>query len=313
MTQEITSVKKNLVNSRNPLDIRTPKEILDDSQLLHKALASAILSGEVEPAAKILRKMKCSALIPGTNYGTAKSIADYYGVTEQYTRGILLKYNIKNTTCDCVLREYPSNFLKKYGDGSCRYESRSRAFISELGNGKVQTIDSRGLYYDARVILAFACLAVQCRRTVTNSVANKVMKNIEKSKIAKAVIEERSAANRKGTMQAAVPATMASPMPSTVTISVRNDGVVMSHGDFMTLVQAIQAASVPSPTVPQENHNTKRKWSRQPITLPDNWDSVMVEYSAGNINAVEAARLTGMCCNSFRKYAKKSIVEAMPS
>lgn len=257
--------------------------------------------------------MKCSALIPGTNYGTAKSIADYYGVTEQYTRGILLKYNIKNTTCDCVLREYPGNFLKKYGDGSCRYESRSHAFISELGNGKVQTIDSRGLYYDARVILAFACLAVQCRRTVTNSVANKVMKNIEKSKIAKAVIEERSAANCKGTMQAAAPATMVSPAPSTVTISVRSDGVVISHGDFMTLVQAIQTASAPSPAVPQENHDGKRKWGRQPITLPDNWDSIMAEYSAGNIYATEAAKLTGMSRSSFYKYAKKSIVEAMPS
>lgn len=313
MAQENVSVKKNFVTSRNPLDIRTPKEILDDSQLLHKALASAILSGGVEPAAKILRKMKCSALIPGTNYGTAKSIADFYGVTEQYTRGIFLKYHINNALCDCVVRESPADFLKKHGDSSCRYESHGHVFISQQGNGKIQTVDSRGQYYDARVILAFACLAVQCRRTVTNSVANKVMKQIEKSKIAKAVIEERSAANLKSTMQTAAPATMVSPAPSTVMISVRSDGVIMSHGDFMTLMQAVQAASASSPAVPLDNPDGKRKWSRRPLTLPDNWDRILSEYKDGNIKAKEAAKLAGMCYNSFHRYARKSSSQTMPS
>lgn len=333
MAETTMSVKKNLTdNGGNLRDITSPIELLSNTNNLAKSLAAEILSGRVEDAKAILEKCGCNAFIPGTNYGTQRSIADYYHVTKSYVVGIFNKYHISYPVSSIVVREYPSVFLSKYGSGKCGYRMYDQTFYWIDGSdGQRKSMSARGQYYDARAILAFACLATRSRQISETSMANQIMAFIQDSKYMQLVNDKytaekesvvRESTDKKDTIQ------------SIITVSVSDGGISMTNEDFVKLMQAIHvniSDNTSKTKEPAQATNDEEKvvdaiTSARMEYMNRKYNSTsytkMLDlYKKGVINGREAANALGVSHSQFcrvarnfgvQKRSKASAVAVMP-
>lgn len=292
-------------------DITPATELLSGTGVLAKDLAAEILAGEVNDARVVLDRCGCTAFIPGTNYGTLHTIADYYHVTRQYVMGIFMKYHITNRCSDAVLRVYPGRFLSQHGSGKCEYKCYDQTFEWMSESGQKMSVSARGQYYDARAILAFACLAVQNRRISTASVASQVMNSIETSWYMQAVIAKRKNEDPEPA-KALAECEAGNATTSTISVSVSNGGISMNHSDFMKLMQAIHVNITGKPdgvkkekgdAVSAETENTETVVERRCANA--NYAKMVRLYENGEISGIQAAKLLGITPGTFYGIAKK--------
>lgn len=173
-----------------PQETRKVKLKLEQNIESH-AMARAILFGERRKAEEILRISDCNIFIPGTEYATVDNIAEFYGVSRNYVRGIFGARCISSTTLpDCVLHKTIWRFCEEQG-------IRADKYIATLSPEREKRCRYGGTaFYDARVILAFACLAFMNRKIIPNTNAERIVGILRKTDyhdIAKEEIQRKRA------------------------------------------------------------------------------------------------------------------------
>lgn len=149
------------------------------------AMAHTILFGERRKAEEILRISDCNIFIPGTGYATADDIAKFYGVSRNYVKGIMGARSISaNTLPDCVKRATIWRFCREQGVNAEKYMA---TLSSER---KKRFFHGASAFYDARVILAFACLAFMNRKIVPNTNAERILGILKKTSYSDVAMEE---------------------------------------------------------------------------------------------------------------------------
>lgn len=158
-----------------PQETRIVKLKLERTVESH-AIARAILYGERKKAQEILRISDCNIFIPGTEYATVDDIAEFYGVSRNYVKGIFGNRRISATTLpDCVKCENIWRFCEEYG-------ILARKYMDTLDPQRKKMFRSpRVPFYDARVILAFACLAFMNRKIIPNTNAERILGILKKT------------------------------------------------------------------------------------------------------------------------------------
>lgn len=152
-----------------PQETRKVKLKLEQNIESH-AMARAILFGERRKAEEILRISDCNIFIPGTEYATVDDIAEFYGVSRNYVRGIFGSRCISSTTLpDCVQHKTIWRYCEEQG-------IRADKYMATLSPERKRWFRGGGIaFYDARVILAFACLAFMNRKIIPNTNAERIL------------------------------------------------------------------------------------------------------------------------------------------
>ena len=149
----------------------------DLTQESHR-MAAAILDGERKKAEEILRISDGGGIfIPGTEFATIPFIAQFYGVTESYARGIFGSRGISSTT-------FPKSIQRKTASRFCaEHGIPFRNHVAFPNGGREITFPFGGniAFYDSRAVLAFACLAFMSRKIIPGSNAQRVLEIISKS------------------------------------------------------------------------------------------------------------------------------------
>lgn len=158
-----------------PQETRIVKLKLEHTVESH-AIARAILYGERRKAQEILRIADCNIFIPGTEYATADDIAEFYGVSRNYVKGVFGNRHISATTLpDCVKCENIWRFCEEQG-------IQARKYMNILDPQRKKMFRfARVSFYDARVILAFACLAFMNRKIIPNTNAERILEILRKT------------------------------------------------------------------------------------------------------------------------------------
>lgn len=158
-----------------PQETRIVKLKLERTVESH-AIARSILCGERRKAEEILRISDCNIFIPGTEYATVDDIAEFYGVSRNYVRGIFNTRCISSTTLpDCVQHKTIWRFCEEQG-------ILARNYIDSLSSERKRCLRGGGIaFYDARVILAFACLAFMNRKIIPNTNAERILGILKKT------------------------------------------------------------------------------------------------------------------------------------
>ena len=140
------------------------------------AIARAILYGERRKAEEILRIADCNIFIPGTEYATADDIAEFYGVSRNYVKGVFGNRRISATVLpDCVQCKTIWRLCEEQGIRADEYiATLSPERKKRFGGGAIS-------FYDARVILAFACLAFMNRKIIPNTNAERILEILKKT------------------------------------------------------------------------------------------------------------------------------------
>ncbi len=181
-------------------------QIPKTSRAIRGIMAHSILTGDRKRAAEILRIAGGNILISGTSYTTRKAIANFYDVADGYISGIFRKYGITYKDCpECVIRSGIYSF--EHDHGMCY----SR--VLKLESGKSLECGACGTmsFYDARAVLAFACLAFLHRKIVPGSNTQRMLDILKRSDYyteAQEIEKKSKAAEEKPEESIAIPGMM---------------------------------------------------------------------------------------------------------
>lgn len=206
----------------------------DKSNYMPKGIAYAILTGDVEMAADILRLFDCDVLYGEKMMTNRAGIASFYGLSEEYVRNMMLRYGITSsaTPNHCVAMN--GSQFAGYTKLKYHYDKDHKENCGHiLPDGRlVQFNILQECYYDSRVVLAFSCLAFIGRKVIPDSNADKIMQALRKTRyydIAKKAFEEYEASQSAQKTQA-----------ETTVDAVHND----DHTEVAQVTQGVPAAFV---------------------------------------------------------------------
>lgn len=133
-------------------------------------VANQVLAGTMDEATSVLGSVCAGILIPGTNFASCESIAEYFGVTTRYLRIMTARIGLIGRVFpgDVEYREGLS-FLKKHG---IKDNFAHNGVVYKSKDGSCVIREASDAYYSARAILVIACAMDHARRfghTVMNN------------------------------------------------------------------------------------------------------------------------------------------------
>lgn len=266
----------------------------DISYTMRVALERAILSGTNEHAFEILSVVGAIDNIPGAgkNFVPLNGLDSFYGVTEEYLKGVLARRGfIQKNYPDDILRVSSWNILRDPDvpldrDFAKRVPGRDDLIRYRLSNHFGTYCVSfptscTFLIYSPRIALVTALFLLRADKSGEDTMAKRVALAIKRS-------DYRVIAANKPADDAED-----APIPADA-VPIEDDGGVKLSRELIDEIVRIVTEVV----LEQQAKVVEKQ------VKPDNWDDILVKWKYGKLSTYKAARAVGMSADAFYDYAR---------